>query len=255
LTHILKNKFYIHYFILLLYLTVSYTATHAEESSSDFSFSTTIELYSDYVFRGVTQTEEDPAIQGSFDISHESGLYAGIWGSNVDFGAGDDANIEIDYSAGFRSTLFGETLSYDIGGAYYTYPGVDESLNYEYPEFFVLVSHNFEPISAETGIYYAPDSFGSSGPAFYYFGKLGTSLPYNFNLSGQVGYQEVDDEIAFGLPDYTDWWIDLNYDAEAIDSLFQGTTIGLTYTDTNISTRDCADGCDGKVLFYIKRTF
>jgi uncharacterized protein (TIGR02001 family) len=255
MTNILKNKFLIRFVIHLLYLTVPYSTTQAEEDSSDFSFSATIGLYSDYVFRGVTQTEEDPAIQGSFDISHEGGLYAGIWASNVDFGAGDDANIEIDYYAGFSSTLFGETLNYDIGGAYYSYPGVDASLNYEYPEFYLLVSHDFKPISAETGIYYAPDSFGSSGPAFYYFGKLGTSLPYHFNLSGQVGYQEVDDIVAFGLPDYLDWWIDLKFDAGAIGSIFKGTILGLTYTDTNISTRDCSDGCDEKVLFYIERTF
>ena len=51
----------------------------------DFSFSGNVGLYSDYIFRGYTQTQNEPAIQGGFDVEHSSGLYAGTWASNVDW--------------------------------------------------------------------------------------------------------------------------------------------------------------------------
>lgn len=75
-------------------------------------FSATTTLASDYVFRGISNTDGDPAIQGSMDYEHESGFYAGVWASNVKFreNAGEDAvdtvdeaSIEIDYYAGFAS--------------------------------------------------------------------------------------------------------------------------------------------------------
>ena len=61
----------------------------AEEASSsmldEFSFSANVGLYTDYIFRGYTQTGNEPAIQGGFDVEHSSGLYAGTWASNVDW--------------------------------------------------------------------------------------------------------------------------------------------------------------------------
>ena len=51
----------------------------------EFSFSANVGLYTDYIFRGYTQTQNEPAIQGGFDVEHSSGLYAGTWASNVDW--------------------------------------------------------------------------------------------------------------------------------------------------------------------------
>jgi uncharacterized protein (TIGR02001 family) len=80
------------------------------------NMSASIWLTTDYVFRGISNTDENPAIQGSLDYTYK-GFYLGIWGSNTSF---TDAAIEIDYYAGYAGS-FGE-LGYDIMGIYYSYP-------------------------------------------------------------------------------------------------------------------------------------
>ena len=99
-----------------------------------------VSLTSDYVFRGISQTQEDPTFQASVDYAHISGFYAGIWGSGVDFTPEytlpedeDDADIEIDYYVGFGSD-FNDTFGYDVSFVYYTYPGTADGVDYDYPE-------------------------------------------------------------------------------------------------------------------------
>ena len=95
----------------------------------EFSFSANVGLYSDYIFRGYTQTQNEPAIQGGFDVEHSSGLYAGTWASNVDWTtAGDymDKNsVEIDVYAGWAGDLGFYDLGFDIGVLQFFYPGND----------------------------------------------------------------------------------------------------------------------------------
>lgn len=70
----------------------------------------------DYRFRGVTQTQNDPALQGGFTLGHASGLYFGLWGSNVNFGAGTP-NLELDPSIGYAVKLesFSSKPVLDVG--------------------------------------------------------------------------------------------------------------------------------------------
>lgn len=95
-------------------------------------------LFSQYIYRGLTQTNEKPALQGGFDYAHSSGLYAGVWGSNVSWvsdpcsgtiapaalAAGNcgSASLELDTYAGFKGGFAGD-FSYDIGFLRYNYPG------------------------------------------------------------------------------------------------------------------------------------
>ena len=109
------------------------------QAKSEHSFDYSLGVYSQYIFRGLTQTNEKPALQGSADYSHESGLYAGTWFSTISWlrddyggrngttsgGAGydDDGRLEMDFYAGFANE-FGETgIGYDLGILYYWYPG------------------------------------------------------------------------------------------------------------------------------------
>lgn len=229
-------------------------ALATDMNTSPIELSGTISLYSDYVFRGVTQTGETPAIQGSFDLSHDSGLYAGIWASNVDFGSGDDANIEIDYYGGFSGHII-DDLGYDIGAAYYTYPGVDSGLDYDYTEIYGSLTYDLGIASIGAGVYYSPEFFGGTGDALYTYATAEAPISHGFSINAKIGYQEVDDNASFGLPDYTDWSVGLSYDPSDLSDTFEGFTIGIDYTDTNISTSDCADGCDSKVIAYISKTF
>jgi uncharacterized protein (TIGR02001 family) len=97
---------------------------HAEETPHHVTAN--VGLFSQYVFRGLTQTNEKPAVQGGLDYSHASGAYAGTWLSNVswfsDTNAGNSASLEWDLYGGFKKT-WGNGLTTDIGYLRYEYPG------------------------------------------------------------------------------------------------------------------------------------
>ncbi len=89
-------------------------------------FSANVGLTTDYIFRGISQTSANPAVQGGIDFAHSSGFYAGLWGSNVswitDFGATGSASLELDTYLGFKNSFAGD-FSYDLGLIRYNYPG------------------------------------------------------------------------------------------------------------------------------------
>ncbi len=101
--------------IAALVMMASAAAAHAEVTG-------TLAATTDYNWRGVTQTAQDPALQGSLDFSTEMGFHGGAWASNVDFGGGDP-NVEIDLYAGYGG---GETFLWDVGILYYTYTGASD---------------------------------------------------------------------------------------------------------------------------------
>jgi uncharacterized protein (TIGR02001 family) len=81
-------------------------------------------IFSEYRFRGISQTFKKPAIQGGVDYAHSSGVYLGNWNSNVSEGAGYPAgNLEMDFYGGWKNTWGDWGL--DVGGIYYYYPGSD----------------------------------------------------------------------------------------------------------------------------------
>ncbi len=214
---------------------------------SAFSVSANTALVSDYVFRGISQSDENFALQGGFDIGHESGLYTGVWGSGVDFNDGDEGTIEIDLYAGYGGEYNG--ISYDIGGLYYAYPGADTARDYDFWEAYGSLGYDFDFMSASIGVNYSPDYFNESGDSLYTHLGVDVPLPNNFTLSGGVGYQEIDDNASFGVPDYTDWNVTLGYDWKDIN-LF------VSYHDTDLDEPgECADGCDARVVFGISTAF
>ena len=86
-------------------------------------FSTNLTLTSDYIWRGVSQTDESGAIQGGIDFALPIGIYVGIWGSNVNFDdtKGDSATSEFDFYGGYTHT-FDMGLGLDAGLIRYQYP-------------------------------------------------------------------------------------------------------------------------------------
>ncbi|HSQ72278.1 MAG TPA: TorF family putative porin, partial [Rubrivivax sp.] len=91
--------------------------------ASDWTFSGNAGLYSDYRFRGISQTNKKPAFQGGFDVGHASGFYVGNWNSNIDSSFYGGSNLEMDFYGGFRGAV--DVFSYDVGVLYYAYPGSD----------------------------------------------------------------------------------------------------------------------------------
>ncbi len=188
--------------------------------AQDVTFSGSVTLTSDYVFRGISQTDEEPAIQAGLNLEHASGFYAGVWGSNVDFGGDED--IEIDYILGFSNEV--EGLSYTVAGYYYTYPGVDSDLDYDYFEAGLNLSYTADMVTPTASLYYSPDFFGGTGEAWYITAGLSVAPTDAISVYANVGLQTVED-----VPDdVLDWNIGASYSVEAF-------TFDVKYTDTDIS--------------------
>jgi uncharacterized protein (TIGR02001 family) len=222
-------------------------SSHAATSAWDSEISANVGLVSEYSFRGIAQSDEGPAVQGGFDIAHSSGLYAGIWGSNVDFNDGDEATVEMDVYAGYSGAI--DSFNYDIGAIYYAYPGANSSLDYDFYELSLALGYDFDMFALSGSVNYSPEFFGDSGDAVYYAGAIDIPLPKDFSLNGHVGYQTIDDNAAFGVPDYMDWSVGLGYSWEGFD-------LSLSYIDTDLTEPgECADGCDERVIFGISKSF
>jgi uncharacterized protein (TIGR02001 family) len=121
--------------------------------------SSTINLTSDYTFNGVSQTGNDPALQASLDYAADSGFYVGTWASNVDFGSGEDTNIEWDTYVGQYFQL-NEKIGLDAGIAYYTYHGDSASDTYNYPEAYAKFGYSSAMGNSELNFWYSWDYFG-----------------------------------------------------------------------------------------------
>lgn len=157
-------------------------AMAAPEEGRKFTYSFGLAGTSDYVFRGISQTDNDPTIQGSIDIGYGI-FYAGVWGSGLDFGGppsgglGLDAQAEFDWYAGIKPSWnthisFIGKVDFDFGVIYYTYPGADDPLGeLNYVEFkagysWPLWSFLIPGLTSGTTVYYSPDNFGETGPVW-----------------------------------------------------------------------------------------
>ncbi|VAX11131.1 Conserved hypothetical protein 2001 [hydrothermal vent metagenome] len=200
-------------------------------------FSANVALSSDYIWRGISQTDNGPAISGGFDYAHSSGFYAGVWASNVDFGAGDDSNIEIDVYGGYGGEFKG--VSFDVGILHYDY--ASESNN-DFEEVYLGLGYGFLGVMVS----YSDDGFNESGDATYYEANADFELPLGVGLGLHVGRYELEE----GAEDYTDWKI-------ALSREYQGFGFELAYTDTDLSDTDCGDDtlCDAHGVFTVSKEF
>ncbi len=198
-----------------------------------FSWSVNAAVTSDYVFRGVSQSDSDPAVSAGFDASYGI-LYAGFWASSVDedFVGG---NLEIDYYAGIKPTLGPAT--FDFGVLYYTYPGATDPVDGD-SEVFELkagVSGEILPkLSGNAVVYWSPEAAGDLGEYWVYEGTLAYSLPqvwvFTPTISGTYGYV---DNLDFDDSDYEYWnaGIALGYDKFTFDFRYWDTDVDSSISD------------------------
>lgn len=220
-------------------------------------FSANVGLFTDYTFRGISQTTEKPAIQGGIDYSIDTGMeglgfYLGTWASNVDFNDGNEASIEIDWYGGVSKTFGGVDVS--AGFLYYTYPGAADSLNYDFLEGTLSLGYGInDNFSVGFGYNFTGDNFGSSGTAHYVSGSAEYSVPISgmdLTLDAAIGHQSIENNAAFGTPDYWDWRIG------AAVALTENISIGAFYTDTDISTAECgSENCDARGQLALTASF
>jgi uncharacterized protein (TIGR02001 family) len=232
------------------------------------TLTSTVALSTDYLFRGISQTRNNWAIQGTFDLAHESGVFVGAFITNAKFLANpyNDTRQELDVLAGYRFTLAG--IGFDIGYVGYLYAGQSKpegtQLN-EYHEAVLKASYTFGEAGTVgstklSGAFaYSPNFFGRSGNGFYLEGGADVTLPFEVTAFGRLGHQWIERNPRFGTPDYL--WYGVGIQREVL----LGFTAAVGWYGTNIGKRDCApvadraDGgqriCEGRVLFTVSRTF
>lgn len=201
-------------------------------NAGEGSVSASVSMTTDYVFRGLTQTDGGPAIQGSFDYTNGI-FYAGAWASNVDFNV--DENFELDLYVGITPTT--GPISWDISLVGYFYPNSTDAFGeYDYMEGIVGASINpTEQFTLGGQVAYAPDFFGETGTGIYYEVNGAYAFTEAFAVSAAWGNQDVDD-----LGDYDTWNLGGTL-------AFHGFELDLRYHETNIS------GVDEIVNFTISR--
>ena len=166
--------------------------------------SANIGVTSNYVWRGVTQTDDSAAISGGIDYAHESGFYVGTWASNVDFEDTTGGQAEVDLYGGFSNEL-ASGLGYDAGVIYYAYPQADKPDDeLDFTEIYGNVSYG--PVSG--GISYTVDKeAGGDENDLYYHISASTDIKDGWGIGATLGYYDYDDDT-----DYTHGQIDITKD-------------------------------------------
>ena len=201
--------------------------------ASPHSFTGNVSLVSEYIYRGIAQTNRKPAIQGGFDYAHSSGLYAGVWASSISWLSDMpdvSSSVEIDVYGGFKNTLGDSDFSYDVGVLRYNYPG-------SYPSGFtkadtteVYAGLGWKWLSAKYSYVVSKNIFGWVGTdgektrgSDYLELNANYDLGDGWGIQGHVGHQKIK---HFSDASYTDYKLGVTKD------LGFG-VIGLAYVDTD----------------------
>ncbi len=230
------------------------------------TFNANFAFVTDYSYRGISQTQRGVAGQMGFGyespaVSEKVPLtgYLQAWGSNVSFPGSGGATFELDTIVGARYKALGDKLLIDASFMRYNYPGAAQYTFFDFNEWGLLVSYDFDVVALTAGLHYSPNFFGNSGIGWYKqllatvplpFVKLNDNLA--FKLFGSIGSQYVEKNVNYGIPnnDYWDWQLGLTMTAFTVD-------FSVAYTGTNISSQDCANtqNCASRVLFMVSKTF
>ena len=198
------------------------TAPAAEAPASNLSWN--LSVTSDYVFRGITQTNFKPAVQGGLDYAFGgSGWYVGAWASNVDFpvpsGSPSGPNIELDTYGGYGFAA-NDSWTVDLHAVRYNYLG--ESTGYgsiDYNEFFASTS--YKGMLTFT-LAYAPNYANADFSSLYFNVGGSWALGNEFNLNASVGHSKFSD----GVGKYNDWNLGVSRKFGLVEA-------ALNYYDTN----------------------
>lgn len=219
------------------------------------TFSANVALTTEYVFRGITQTDEGPAVQGGFDAT--CGLfYAGVWASNLDFGV-DGADIEMDVYAGIKTTT--GKISWDLGVIYYAYPkAVDPTAELDYVELKVGASAEiWKGGTLGVTVFYSPEYTGETGEVWTVETGFSQALPavgrFSPTFSALVGYQSgdiADYAVTAGDDDYWYW------NAGVTLGFHEKWSLDLRYWDSDVDGGLCFGlKCDERFVATLKATF
>ncbi len=216
---------------------------------AEFTITGNAALVTDYRFRGLSQSAGDPAIQGSINVNHKSGFYAGVWASSIEFsnlGPVPDSvygNMELDIYGGWTGGL-GAGVTADVGLLYYAYPGGKVG-KAEFFEPYASLSTTLGPVTGKLGVAYAFSqealnfNGGGNDDNLYVYGDLSTGIPNTpISLAAHIGYTKgaLSPKFATGASaDYAGGW---DYNIGATFNITKNLSIGAMYVGVDGNSID-----------------
>lgn len=242
--------------LIMPFAAQAQAASEESAPASAFTISGSAALASDYRFRGISQSDEELAVQAGITIAHESGLYVGTWASNLaGWGTFGGANIELDLIGGFR-TKVGDTGTLDVGLTWYMYPGGADKT--DFAETYAKLSGTLGPATLTAGVAYAPkqealgrwynngtsaangvfDRVGAKDDNFYVSGDAavaitGTPLTAKLHVGHSWGQNGLGPNATAVSPTGELWDYSLG-----VDATWKMLTLNVSYIDTDISDRE-----------------
>ena len=218
----------------------------------------TVGIASDYRFRGVSQSDQEMAVQGGITVAHRSGFYVGTWASNLaGWGTFGGANMELDLIGGYKATLANDA-TLDVGLTWYMYPGGADKTDFAEP--YAKLTGTTGPATLTAGVAYAPkqqaigkwyDSGADAANGVYNrrgakddnlylwgdgaFAVAGTPLTARAHIGHSRGQDGLGPNATAVSPtgSYWDWSL-------GADATWRGLTVNVSYVATDISGRDAA---------------
>jgi uncharacterized protein (TIGR02001 family) len=227
-------------------------------ASPSLTVAGSVAIASDYRFRGVSQSDRQMAVQGGVTLSHESGGYVGVWGSNLaGWGTFGGANMELDLIGGYKAKL-ADNATLDVGLLWYMYPGGADRTDFAEP--YVKLTGTIGPATLTAGAAYAPrqraigkwydngasaatgryDHPGDKDDNLYLSGDgalalTGTPITAKAHIGHSRGQDGLGPNATAVAPTgaYWDWSL-------GADATYRNLTLNLSYVDTDISNRQAA---------------
>jgi uncharacterized protein (TIGR02001 family) len=241
-----------------LLLSTTPAIAHAQDAPTPpppaFTITGGVTLASQYRFRGISLSDEQVALQGTINVNHSSGFYAGVWGSNLDgFGELGGSNLELDLYAGWRHQV-ARGVTVDAGLLYYAYPG-SKGGDFEFFEPYASVTVTRGPVTGKAGIAFAPsqDALANNSNTYVY-GELSLAIPHTpVTLTSHLGNSHGNTPLT-PSGDYIDWSLGGTV-------AWHNLTLGIAYVDTNLSATEAALGgatrdiVDGAVVATLGASF
>lgn len=231
-------------------------AEEAAAPASPHTVSYNIGLFSQYVWRGMTQTDESLALQGGVDYAHASGFYAGAWASNVswttDFDYMDSNSLELDLYGGYANTIGDTGIGYNVGVLQYIYPGTsnDGAPDTDATEVYGALSYKWA--NAKYSYTVSDEAWGFDDAEGTYYLEANADIPvgdsgYTINL--HVGRFDFDGQGSVDV-DYVDW------KAGVTKAWANGLKLGGYYTDNDADSEGWADEFrDSQFTVFVQKTF
>jgi len=205
-----------------------------------------VALTTDYVWRGISQTDGSPAIQGGFDADLGNGYYVGVWGSNVDIKAfnenaaefeSTDVSLELDIYAGWATEIAG--VGVDLGVLHYAYPTSDSDT--DFTEVYVGLSYGPATLTQYFGVDAKSDDIGDKDYGNYTDLGLELGEYAGVTLAAHVGYYDLNS----GSGDYWDWKL-------AASTSYMGVDVEVAYSDVDNS--DSANNDDPNLVLTVSKS-